>query len=104
MVRAFTYILTNRRKTVLYIGSTGNLTTLDAAEAREKQIKGYRRSKKEDLVRSVNPAWLRWQRINRSGPFDRDPSPSAQDTSLALKAPATIYYREAIGSGAIEIA
>ena len=31
--------------------------TLDAAEAREKKLKGYRRSKKEDLVRSVNPTW-----------------------------------------------
>jgi putative endonuclease len=27
------------------------------AIAREKQIKGYRREKKIDLIRSMNPAW-----------------------------------------------
>jgi putative endonuclease len=30
---------------------------VDAAISREKEIKGWRRSKKEDLINSVNPDW-----------------------------------------------
>lgn len=30
---------------------------VNAAIAREKQIKGWRRSKKEHLIREMNPAW-----------------------------------------------
>ena len=30
---------------------------IDAAIAREKQIKGWSRDKKNDLVRSMNPEW-----------------------------------------------
>lgn len=30
---------------------------IDSAIAREKEIKGWRRSKKEDLVNSFNPEW-----------------------------------------------
>jgi putative endonuclease len=32
------------------------------ASAREKQIKGWRRSKKIALVESVNPQWLDWSK------------------------------------------
>jgi putative endonuclease len=31
--------------------------SIDAAIQREKQIKGYRRSKKEDLINDFNPNW-----------------------------------------------
>ena len=81
------YILTNTSRNVMYVGVTNNLenriaqhqeskdgsftgrynvTTLVYAEdyqyvedaiAREKQIKGWRRSKKDALVESVNPTW-----------------------------------------------
>jgi len=81
------YILTNISRNVMYVGVTNNLenriaqhreatresftgrynvTTLVCAEdyqyvedaiAREKQIKGWRRSKKDALVESVNPTW-----------------------------------------------
>ncbi len=29
----------------------------DAALAREKQVKGWSRKKKEDLIRTINPGW-----------------------------------------------
>jgi putative endonuclease len=32
-------------------------TDIKAAIAREKEIKGWRRSKKEDLIKTVNPGW-----------------------------------------------
>ena len=32
--------------------------SLESARAREKQIKGWRRSKKVDLIEKVNPHWL----------------------------------------------
>ncbi len=81
------YILTNVKRNVMYIGVTNNLenrvaehrlgkggeftrryrvNTLVYAEeyqyiedaiAREKQLKGWRRSKKDELVASVNPSW-----------------------------------------------
>ena len=83
----YVYILTNSRKTVLYIGVTNNLerrlyehkkgfldgfskkynvnnlvyyeTTQDvnSAISREKQLKSWSRSKKEALINSVNPLW-----------------------------------------------
>ncbi|WP_138296653.1 MULTISPECIES: GIY-YIG nuclease family protein [unclassified Clostridium] len=83
----FVYMLTNPSRTVLYIGVTGDLTrrlaqhrsgetggftaryhthrlvyfeqTTDvrAAIAREKQLKGWSRAKKDALVESVNPLW-----------------------------------------------
>jgi len=83
----YVYILTNKKKTVLYTGVTNNLerriyehknklikgfterynvdslvyfeTTSDvnSAIAREKQIKNLLRSKKEDLINSINPQW-----------------------------------------------
>ena len=81
----YVYILSNRSRTVLYIGMTNglrrrlrehragtgrsfsdqyNLTDLvyferydspQAAVEREKQLKRWRRKKKEALIRSVNP-------------------------------------------------
>jgi putative endonuclease len=81
------YILTNFDNTVLYIGITNDLQRrvqehrsgagsqftrkyhltklvyfecgddVDAAIAREKQIKGGSRQRKIDLVNSVNPGW-----------------------------------------------
>ena len=83
----YVYILTNNKKTVLYTGVTNNLerriyehkhklikgftekynvdrlvyfeTTSDVQSAitREKQIKNLLRSKKEELINSVNPQW-----------------------------------------------
>lgn len=83
----YIYILTNDRKTVLYVGVTNdinrrtfehrelknnsfcqkyNLTNLiyfeettdvKAAIAREKQIKKWRREKKIALINSMNPEW-----------------------------------------------
>ena len=85
----FVYILTNKNKTVLYIGVTNDLekrlyehkylteTTaaftkkyncyyllyyeqfqdVKQAIAREKELKGWRREKKEKLIASLNPDW-----------------------------------------------
>ena len=54
------------------------LPTASAAIAREKQIKSWRRSKKIDLIRSMNPRWTdlaeEWYEdpnVSRQGP---DPS------------------------------
>lgn len=81
------YILTNLRHTVLYVGSTNDLTRriwehknkyvegfvkkynltkliyaestedLEASLRREKQIKSWRRDKKEWLINQLNPEW-----------------------------------------------
>jgi len=83
----YVYIMTNKYNTVLYTGVTNdlvrrvyehknklvegftakyNLTKLvyyeiynDVKEAinREKQIKGWKREKKEDLIKEFNPMW-----------------------------------------------
>jgi len=85
----YVYMLTNRNKTVLYIGVTNDLknriywhshpeanskaftakykcfyliywehfTEIQQAIAREKQLKGWSRAKKDKLVNSVNPTW-----------------------------------------------
>ena len=83
----FVYILSNWNDSVLYIGVTGNLSrrlyehrnhlvdgfsskynteklvyfeeTSDvySAIAREKQLKGWTRKKKNDLIMKVNPEW-----------------------------------------------
>ena len=83
----YVYILTNKNKTVLYTGVTNDLqerlyqheegeikgfTTkynchhllyyewfndIDIAIEREKEIKGWKRNKKEGLINSVNPSW-----------------------------------------------
>ena len=83
----FVYIMTNRSRVVLYVGVTGRLDgrVLDhrshvvegftskyrldrlvyyeqfsdpiSAITREKEIKGWRREKKNKLVASLNPKW-----------------------------------------------
>jgi len=87
MSHYYVYILTNASRT-LYVGVTNNLmrrvyehkkklhegftarynitwlvyyevgTCIRAAIAREKQIKGWRRSKKDMLIASMNPEWI----------------------------------------------
>ena len=82
------YILTNKSNRVMYIGVTNNLerriyehkqelvegftkryhvnklvyfeTTTDVRSAieREKQLKGWRRARKNELVETLNPEWL----------------------------------------------
>ncbi len=83
----YVYMLTNRWKTVLYTGVTNSLarrvwehkhklvpgftkqynceflvyfetyTEITQAIAREKQVKGWTRAKKNALIAKVNPAW-----------------------------------------------
>ena len=83
----YVYILTNVKRNVIYVGVTNNLETriaehgdgrggaftrryrvntlvhveeyqyIDEAIAREKEIKGWRRSKKDALVELSNPTW-----------------------------------------------
>lgn len=88
----YVYITTNKNKTVLYTGFTGNLKQrviqhemaqtgaadkqaftyrynapfivyyehfrdVQAAIAREKQLKGWTRAKKEALIQALNPEW-----------------------------------------------
>lgn len=86
----YIYILTNKNKTVLYIGITSDLKTrlyqhnhpipfsdaftskykcyylvyyelvfdINQAILREKQLKGWSRLKKENLINSFNKEWL----------------------------------------------
>ncbi len=84
------YILTNNTDSVMYIGVTNNLnrrllehkneqmegftkkyhlhklvyfenyTEINDAIAREKQLKGWTREKKNQLVKSKNPNWDDW--------------------------------------------
>ena len=86
MAEYYTYIMTNQRRT-LYTGVTNNLvrrvyehrhklldgftkrynltwlahyeatSDVRSAIAREKEIKGWRRSKKVELIESANPQW-----------------------------------------------
>ncbi|OGX03212.1 MAG: hypothetical protein A3G87_02760 [Omnitrophica bacterium RIFCSPLOWO2_12_FULL_50_11] len=85
--RGYVYLLTNKANSVLYTGVTSDLAkriyehkkkvvdgftkkynveklvyyeTLDSIEeaiSREKQIKGWLRRKKNDLIESMNPGW-----------------------------------------------
>jgi putative endonuclease len=86
----YVYLLTNQHHTVLYTGVTNNLsrrlyehkhklvpgftqkynvnkliyfehfTQIEEAIAREKQIKGWKREKKVQLIESLNPDWKEW--------------------------------------------
>ena len=97
----WTYILTNSARNVMYVGVTNNLenrvaqhragevgsftrrynvNTLVYAEeyeqigdviAREKQIKGWRREKKNALVETINPTWAD---LSAPGIGRKDPS------------------------------
>ena len=83
----YVYIITNKYNTVIYTGVTNNLMRrisehkqklikgfsakyncnklvfyeyyfrIDEAIKREKQIKGWKRNKKIDLIESMNPDW-----------------------------------------------
>ncbi len=82
----YTYILTNQNKTVLYVGVTNDLQTrlsqhrlkkktftyryncfhlvyyeqyskVEYAISREKEIKRWRRKRKEELINKTNPNW-----------------------------------------------
>ena len=87
----YVYIVTNKNKTVLYIGVTNNLKirlyqhqqnsipfthesfagkynayhllyferfeNIQQAIAREKELKGWRRRKKDELINTTNPNW-----------------------------------------------
>src|SRR5215210_2949219 len=102
MSEYFVYMLTNRWKNVLYTGMTDGLAGRledhkhgrfdgftkkyncnrlvyferhrdgDAAAAREKQIKGWTRAKKNALVATINPQWEDlsnlWQGLDGGGP------------------------------------
>ena len=83
----YVYILTNQSNKVMYVGVTNNLARrvyehknklvegftskynvnkliyfeetkdIEAAIQREKQIKGWKRSRKNELVETINPEW-----------------------------------------------
>jgi putative endonuclease len=100
MARYYVYMLTNKWHTVLYTGSTNSIdgrlfqhkervfvgftkkyncdqlvyfeefSTRRTAEAREKQLKGWTRAKKNALIARMNPDWNDllplWQGVLRS--------------------------------------
>ena len=87
MKNYYVYIMANKTNTTIYIGVTGNLikrvwehknklvggftkrynvnklvyyeetTDANSAIAREKQLKGWNRAKKNQLIESINPNW-----------------------------------------------
>ncbi|MEJ8752237.1 GIY-YIG nuclease family protein [Lagierella sp. ICN-221743] len=87
MKNYYIYIMANKTNTTIYIGVTGNLikrvwehknklvegftkrykvnklvyyeetTDVNSAIAREKQLKGWNRAKKNKLIESINPNW-----------------------------------------------
>ena len=87
MKNSCVYFLTNKNKSVIYIGVTSNLlnriyqhktkyykgftskyncdklvyfeefTDINQAISREKQLKAGNRKRKEDLINSINPEW-----------------------------------------------
>ncbi len=96
----YVYILTNARRNVMYVGVTNNLENrvaehrdgkggaftrryrvdtlvyteeykyVEDAITREKEIKGWRRSKKDALVEAFNPTWADLLEVN----IAKDPS------------------------------
>lgn len=84
----YVYLLCNRNRNVVYIGCTGDLKkriyfhkkqlipgftkkynvdqlvyfeefcTIEESLARKKQIKSYRREKKNQLIQKMNPTWV----------------------------------------------
>ena len=88
MNKYYVYILTSKTNSVMYVGVTNDLNrrlyehknglvdgftkkynvhklvyceetqSIDDAIAREKQIKGWKREKKNQLVETVNPKWI----------------------------------------------
>lgn len=101
----YVYLLTNKNHNVMYVGVTNNLlrrvyehkchlidgftkkynvtqlvyfeetNDINAALAREKQIKKWRREKKNNLVSTINPEWQDlskdWYEISPSGRNDK---------------------------------
>ncbi|WP_308990937.1 GIY-YIG nuclease family protein [Mariniflexile litorale] len=87
MKKSFVYFMTNKNNTVIYVGVTSDLLkrvyqhktkiykgftfkyncdkliffeefdAINQAIAREKQIKGGSRKRKEELINSINPEW-----------------------------------------------
>jgi putative endonuclease len=116
----FVYILTNERRTTLYIGVTNNLegrlwqhqnregstftrqynlTVLiyyetfpdpTSAIAREKQLKGWKREKKEALIATLNPNW-----------YDLAPTLFGVDSPVVRRDPSTSLHsaQDDIGGG-----
>ena len=122
MKHYYTYILSNASR-MLYVGVTNDLmrrmsehrqklhsgyavrynlkqlvhyemsNDINAAIAREKEIKGWARGRKEALIRSENPEWRdlckEWFSEGRKwvlgGGRDQDPSPSAQDDTSPVQ-------------------
>jgi putative endonuclease len=96
----FVYCLSNRSDTVLYIGVTNNLQrrlyehlhaaqtsfvaryhlrklvyfevtdSVSAAIQREKQLKGWKRCKKNELIANKNPRWVDLQQTDFQFPSD----------------------------------
>jgi putative endonuclease len=112
MPDCFVYIITNKNRSTLYIGVTNDLvrrmaehrsketrgfsadyalsillyheTYPDAASAiaREKQLKGWRRNKKVNLIERMNPRWMDLSAALEQSEIVRGPSTplrSAQD-------------------------
>ena len=117
----------NPKSAVLYVGITGNLrrhvwqhknkivkgftsrynlTRLvyyeqfvypDAAINREKEIKGWRRSKKIALIMSINPRWedlgMDWQNIYKPDDLTRSEIPRPAGKSAELRDDADVKAR-----------
>ncbi|HEV2398724.1 MAG TPA: GIY-YIG nuclease family protein [Candidatus Sulfotelmatobacter sp.] len=88
----------HKNKTVPGFTSRYNLTQLvyyecffypDAAIAREKEIKGWRRSKKIALIQSMNPGWQDlardWQNVYKPDGFCLTEIPRAAGENAALR-------------------
>ena len=108
----YVYILTNKNNRVMYVGVTNDLerrmyehknrtadgftkkynvyklvyyeftNDVNSAIAREKQIKGWTRDKKNRLVESVNKGWVEMYIIKDSSPTESKPAKSAGKLSV----------------------